>query len=113
VAAAQAAYYVATGVWPLVSRRTFERITGPKADFWLVQTVGLLVGSIGIGLAQNLCRRRAVPPELRTIAVASATSLALVDVIYVSKGRIRPVYLADALAEAALVAAWFVSPSVK
>jgi hypothetical protein len=113
VAAVQAAYYVATGVWPLVSRRTFERLTGPKADFWLVQTVGLLVGSIGLGLAQNLCRRRAVSPELRTIAIASAISLALVDVIFVSKGRIRRVYLADAVAEATLVAAWFATPSTR
>jgi hypothetical protein len=110
VPAVQAAYYVATGVWPLVSRRTFERITGPKTDFWLVQTVGVLVGSIGLGLAENLWRRRAVPPELRTIAVASAVGLALVDVIFVSRGRIRRVYLADAVAEAALVAAWFAKP---
>ena len=106
VRAVHAAYYVATGVWPLVSRRTFERVTGPKSDFWLVQTVGLLVGSIGLGLAQNLRRRGPVAPELRTIAVASAVSLALVDVIFVSKGRIRPVYLVDAVAEAALIAAW-------
>jgi hypothetical protein len=106
VRAVHAAYYVATGVWPLVSRRTFERVTGPKSDYWLVQTVGLLVGSIGLGLAQNLRRRGAVAPELRTIAVASAVSLALVDVIFVSKGRIRPVYLVDAVAEAALIAAW-------
>jgi hypothetical protein len=111
VPAVHAAYYVATAVWPLVSRRTFERVTGPKADYWLVQTVGLLVGSIGLGLAQNLRRRGAVSPELRTIAIASAASLALVDVIFVGKGRIRPVYLADAVAEAALVAAWFATSS--
>jgi hypothetical protein len=111
VPAVHAAYYVVTGVWPLVSRRSFERLTGPKADFWLVQTVGLLIGSIGLGLAQSLRRRRAVSPELRTIAVASAVSLGLVDVIFVSKGRIRPVYLADAVAEAVLVAAWFATPS--
>jgi hypothetical protein len=103
--AAHAAYYVATGVWPLVSRRTFERVTGPKAEFWLAQTVGVLVASIGAGLAQNL-RHRDAPPELRTIAIASAAGLALIDVIFVSRGRIRRVYLADAAAEAALIAAW-------
>jgi hypothetical protein len=103
--AAHAAYYIATGVWPLVSRRTFEGLTGPKADFWLVQTVGVLVAAIGGGLAQNL-RRREASPELRTIALASAAGLALIDVIYVSRRRIRPVYLADAAAEGALIAAW-------
>jgi uncharacterized membrane protein YedE/YeeE len=109
--AAQAAYYVATGVWPLVSRPTFERVTGPKTDFWLVQTVGLLVGSIGVGLAQNLRRGCASAPELRTIAVASAASLAAVDVVFVAKGRISRVYLADAIVEAALVAGWLLGPS--
>jgi hypothetical protein len=113
VPAVQAAYYIATGVWPLVSRRTFERVTGPKADFWLVQTVGLLVGSIGLGLAQNLRRRGVVSAELRTVAIASAASLALVDVVFVSKGRIRRVYLADAVAEAGLVAAWLAASSIR
>jgi hypothetical protein len=111
VAAGQAAFYIATGLWPLLSRRTFEKVTGPKSDFWLVQIVGLLVGSIGVGLAQSLRRGRAIPPELRTVAIASAASLAAADVIFVAKGRIRPVYLADALAEAALVAGWLREPS--
>ena len=37
---AQGGYYVATGVAPFISRRLFEAITGPKSDWWLVQTVG-------------------------------------------------------------------------
>jgi hypothetical protein len=104
--AVHAGYYFATGLWPLVSRRTFERVTGPKADFWLVQTVGLLVGAIGVGLAQALRLPGDAPAELRTVAVASAAGLALIDVIYVSNGRVPRIYLADAVAEAALVAAW-------
>jgi hypothetical protein len=111
VVAGQAALYIATGLWPLLSRRTFEQVTGPKSEFWLVQIVGLLVGSIGVGLAQSLRRGRAIPPELRTVAIGSAASLAAADVIFVAKGRIRPVYLADALAELALVAAWLREPS--
>jgi hypothetical protein len=111
VAAGQAAFYIATGLWPLLSRRTFEKVTGPKSEFWLVQIVGLLVGSIGVGLAQSLRRGRAIPAELRTVAIGSAASLAAADVIFVAKGRIRPVYLADALAEVALVAAWLREPS--
>jgi hypothetical protein len=111
VAASQAAFYIATGLWPLISRRTFEKVTGPKTDFWLVQTVGVLVGSIGLGLAQNLRRGTSMPPELRTVAIASAASLAAADVIFVAQGRIRRVYLADAVAEAALVAAWLHRPS--
>ena len=44
---AQGAYYIATGITPFVSRRLFERITGPKLEWWLVQTVGGLVTVVG------------------------------------------------------------------
>lgn len=40
-------YYVATGVAPFVSRRAFEAVTGPKREWWLVQTVGALVTAAG------------------------------------------------------------------
>jgi hypothetical protein len=35
---AQGAYHLVTGVWPLVSMRTFASVTGPKVDKWLVKT---------------------------------------------------------------------------
>ena len=44
VALAHACYYLITGVWPLLSIGTFEKVTGPKTDRWLVKTVGILVG---------------------------------------------------------------------
>ena len=106
VASVQAAFYLGTGVWPLLHRRSFERVTGPKADFWLAQTVGITVTTIGIGLVHALSRRRDVPPELRTVAATSAAGLALVDFWFVARGRISKIYLADAAAEVALVAGW-------
>ena len=106
VASVQAAFYVGTGVWPLLHRRSFERVTGPKADFWLAQTVGITVTTIGIGLVHALSRRSDVPPELRTVAATSAAGLALVDCWFVARGRISKIYLADAAAEVALVAGW-------
>jgi hypothetical protein len=109
VAAGQAAFYVATGIWPLLHRRSFERVTGPKTDFWLAQTVGLTVAAIGAGLAQAASHRGPVPRELRSVAVTSAAGLALVDVFFVARGRISRIYLADAAAEGALIAAWLVA----
>jgi hypothetical protein len=109
VASVQAAFYVGTGFWPLLSRRSFERVTGPKTDFWLAQTVGLTVAAIGIGLAHALSRRQGVPTELRTVAATSAAGLALVDVAFVARGRISKIYLADAAAEVALVAGWLLA----
>ena len=106
VASVQAAFYVGTGVWPLLHRRSFERVTGRKTDFWLAQTVGVTVTAIGVGLAQAVSRRRGVPPELRTVAATTAAGLALVDCSFVARGRISEIYLADAAAEVALVASW-------
>jgi hypothetical protein len=108
VAALHGAYYLSTGVWPLLHRSSFERVTGPKADFWLAQTVGVTVAAIGIGLARA-SRSRTVSPELRTIAYTGAAGLALVDLVFVLRRRISPVYLFDAAAELGLIGAWAVS----
>ena len=108
VATIQGCFYLATGVWPLVHRRSFEHVTGPKADFWLAQTVGITVAAIGVGLVQAGSRRH-VPAELRTVAVTSAVGLAAIDVYFVAQGRIRPIYLTDAAAELALVAGWLLA----
>jgi len=106
VAAAQALLYVSTGVWPFVHRSSFERVTGTKVDYWLVETVGVVVAAIGVGLGQAVASGRPIPRELRTISVASAVGLASIEALYVGRRRISPVYLADAVTEVALVAGW-------
>jgi hypothetical protein len=106
LAAGQAALYVATGVWPLVHMPSFEAVTGPKRERWLVRTVGVLVTVVGAVLAAGAARRR-TSPELRLLGAATATALAGVDVWYAGvRRRISPVYLADAVVELALAAAW-------
>jgi hypothetical protein len=105
VAAAQGSYYIASGVWPLVHRRSFEAVTGRKSDWWLVVTVGSLVVSVGAALMAAQ-RYSHMQTETRILAMGSALSLAGVDLVYVAKRQIRPVYLADALAELALLAGW-------
>jgi len=109
VAQIQASFYITTGLWPLVHRPSFERVTGPKVDFWLAQTVGITVAAIGVGLARAGSGPRRVSPELRTVAVTSAAGLALVDAYFVGEGRIARIYLADAAVELALVAAWLLA----
>ena len=101
----QGAYYFATGIWPLVSIDTFQMVTGPKADLWLVRTVGVLICVIAIALLVGAVRRVA-SPETVALAVGSALALTAIDVIYVSLGTIDKVYLLDAAAELALVAWW-------
>src|SRR3954469_8286975 len=102
--AAQGAYYVATGVAPFVSRRAFEAVTGPKREWWLVETVGVVVTAVGAGLVGAAAFDR-VTPEIERIATGCALGLAGIDVVYVARKRIAPTYLADAAVELALVAA--------
>lgn len=105
IARAQGAYYLATGVAPFVSRRAFEAVTGPKVDFWLVRTVGALSAVIGGVLAAS-ARRDRISPELEALGIGAALAFAAIDVAYVGKRRISPVYLVDAALELALIAAW-------
>ena len=104
---AQGLYFLVTAIWPLVSMRTFEAVTGPKTDKWLVKTVSSLIGVIGLALLLA-AYRGLVSEEIALMAAGSAAVLGLIDVIYVSKGVIARVYLLDALAEAVIVAAWFI-----
>jgi hypothetical protein len=100
----QGAYYVTTGALPFASRRAFEAVTGPKLDWWLVQTVGALVTGIGAALVSG-ARQRRITPELLGVAAVSAASLGAIDNVYVAKRRIAPTYLGDAAAQLTLLVA--------
>lgn len=105
LARAQAGYYLVTGVWPLLHLRSFEALTGPKADRWLVKTVGGLVASTGAALAVAGYRRQ-IAPELVLVAVGNAATLTVINVVCVARRRISPIYLLDALPELGLIAGW-------
>ena len=102
---AQGMFYLVTGIWPLVSRRSFEAVTGPKYDFWLVQTVGRLIAVIGRVMGAAGLRGRP-SGELTVTGGGSAASLPGADIVFAGKGRIRRVYLLDALAEIGLIIPW-------
>ena len=104
----QGAYFLVTGVWPLVHMGSFLLITGPKVDLWLVKTVGLLIAVIGAVLLLA-ARRDRITPEIFVLAVGCAAGLAAVDVVYALSDRIWDVYLLDALAEAGLIALWLIA----
>lgn len=101
----QAVYYLATGLWPLAHMPSFELVAGRKRDDWLVRTVGVLVAAIGAGLGLAAARRE-VSVSLGGLALLSAVGLAGIDVYYAGRGRIRRVYLLDAVIEIALAALW-------
>ena len=105
VAATQGAFYTATGVWPIVGLRSFEAVTGPKPEGWLVKTVGGLIGVAGAAMTSAALRKR-VTPEIAMLGAGCAAVLAAIDVVYVARRRISPVYLLDAVAEGVLMAGW-------
>jgi hypothetical protein len=99
---AQGIYYVLSGLWPVFHMPSFEAITGPKIDDWLVKMVGLLAAVIG-GTLALASRREQHSLEVLWLAVASALAFAVIDVSYALSGRIAPIYLADAAVEFAIV----------
>ena len=105
VALAHGAFNVATGLWPVFDIHSFERVTGPKVDRWLVKTVGLLLAVIGV--SEILAARRGeVPPSVAELGTGTALALAGIDVVYSAKRRISAMYALDALMQGGWVAAW-------
>lgn len=108
VALLQGVFYVVTGLWPIVHIQSFQWVTGPKIDLWLVKTVGVLVTVIGAVLI-SASRSRRITDEIVILAVGSALGLAAIDLVYTLSGRISGVYLADAAVEIALGLLWIVA----
>lgn len=110
-ALSQGAYYVATGLWPILHLNSFMAVTGPKHEGWLVKTVGGIAAAIGTALLAAGFRRR-FTPELAIAAGGGALTFAVIDVVYVARRRISPVYLLDALAHVPLIAGWGVAAAI-
>lgn len=101
----QGIFYVLTGIWPIVSIESFQLVTGPKHDLWLVKTVGAILSVIGITLIIAGIRQESML-STAILAIGSAVVLAGVDVIYYKKRIIAAIYLLDALAEFLFIAWW-------
>jgi hypothetical protein len=82
------AFFVIGGLWSVLSRRSFEAVSGPKVDYWLVRTVGGLLTVVGAVIAAANHYGRAI------------------DLVYVARRRISPVYLLDAATNLMLIAGW-------
>jgi hypothetical protein len=99
----QGPYYIVTGVWAVVHRRSFEAVSGAKTDYWLVRMVGALAAAIGTALTLGAYRRRPAA-EATVLAAGAATSFAIVDGVYAVRGRISRVYLVDLVVQALFIA---------
>ena len=100
-----ALYFGIGGLWSVVGKRSFQAISGPKVDYWLVRTVGGLLTVVGAVIAMADVRGR-ITPEIRWLAIGTSAVLTVIDVVYTARNRIRWVYLLDAVANVVLIGGW-------
>jgi hypothetical protein len=102
---AQGLFFLGMGLWPLVHLKSFMFVTGPKEDDWLVRTIGALSAVIGGALLAAAIEEEE-STAVRTLAIGSSMTFIIADIVYVSKGRISPVYLANTAAQLGLLTGW-------
>jgi hypothetical protein len=105
VARAHGVFNVASGLWPLLHMRSFERVLGPKTDRWLVQTVAGMLVAIGVAQLSTRATRDSLA-QARRVGVGTAATLGAIDLRYAPAGRISKVYLVDAALELGWLLAW-------
>ncbi|MFT3830809.1 MAG: hypothetical protein QM691_13985 [Opitutaceae bacterium] len=101
----QGVYYLVTGVWPFLNRTTFEWITGPKTDYWVVGSFGVLLALSG-GVLVLAARARRITREIAVLGAGSASLVAACDVLAGLQPRNTGAYFADALVELGFVGWW-------
>ena len=87
--------------------KSFETVSGPKVDKWLVKSVGFLVLSSGLIFLYTGLINPIVPLEIPMLGILNALSLLAIDLHYVRKGIIQRIYLADAFCELALLISYY------
>jgi hypothetical protein len=101
----QGAYYMVTALWQFIHMRSFLVVTGPKSDLWLVRTVGALILVISLPLLFTGFQG-SPEKEIILLGIAAAVALAAIDIFYVARRVISPIYLGDSAVELGLLAAW-------
>ena len=101
----QAVYFFVTGLWPLFHIESFMAVTGEKTDIWLVHMVGLLAATIGLSL---FVERKAL-----LLAITSAISFGVIDLVYVVKNVISPIYLVDFVLQSVFVLVYIIPQKLR
>lgn len=104
VARIHGTYFLVGGAWPLISLDTFEAVTGPKHDDWLVRSVALLLVVAGIILFTQ--PKRYIERSAVTLAIGTSFSLGCVAMISSAGGWISSVYFLDGTMHLLFAAAW-------
>jgi hypothetical protein len=101
IAIVQGSYYLLTGLWPVLHMPSFESVSGPKKDYWLVQSYGILLGTIGSVLIIS-------KSDIKLLGIAIALAIAIPNIIFSLKNVISKIYLADAIVQLGFVSMWLI-----
>ncbi len=107
LAQGQGAYYFVSGAWPLIAPHSFQVVTGPKLEFWLVETIGLLLTVVGavLFLAGRAGR---VTREIAFLGIGLAAALGSIDIWCVLEPHTTRAYWIDAAVQLGLLGTWVV-----
>lgn len=101
----QAIYSLITAVWGIVDIDSFMKVTGEKADIWLVKTVSVLLLAISLTLLIHLWLK-GKPITAIVLALLTAAGLAAIDFYYTAKNEFKSVYAIDGIAETIFCISW-------
>jgi len=105
LAKGQGAYYLIGGMWPLLHMQSFEAVTGPKDDSWLVRSVAGILVVVGAILVHDAARGD-VAKSVRFLAAGVSAVLAIVALFSSLAGFISWLFFFDGLAHMAFALAW-------
>jgi hypothetical protein len=100
----QGGWYLATGLWPVLSVSTFALVAGPKPDAFQTRTTGMTYAAAGVALrpwSSAPYRSRQDPARL----LALTTSLGTVGIVLAHWRDLRWTLRAEAVLEALFAAA--------
>jgi hypothetical protein len=87
-------YYLLTGLWPLLHLRSFEAVTGPKADRFVLRAASALFTVIG---GFMVVEARSDPRATARLGALTAAATATVSLRHWP--AIRAVYVVDAVVQ--------------
>ena len=71
----------------------------------MLYTISALIIAISLVILTAAARRK-ITFDTCLLGILSAAALATIDMVYVARGTISPIYLADAAVEVVIILAW-------
>lgn len=96
-----------TGLWSVVHERSFEAVTGPKRDKWLVRSTGLIIAMVGVYFL--MAGLEGPTRRTRRFGMLFPAGLATADVAWAWPNCRSKAYLADAVVSGLVIAVWAVA----